>query len=204
MAGNINIVIGSWGSYNECNERALGSKWLDLSDYSDWDEIVEELKKEGFELDGIDEELFIQDVEGIEDRSVNWDYVNPETLFNTLKESGVLDDDYKYKVFSAFLEVRDFGDFEEKVNSHGDRWDDDINLWSGYSWEDYGREMLDCCGYNIPSELEDYIDYERYSYILIFVSSFFFLIGVSPKGEIIFVFELYHKGKSITTTTCPD
>ena len=22
--------------------------------------------------------------------------------------------------------------------------------------------MLDCCGYNIPSELEDYIDYERY------------------------------------------
>ena len=56
MNGNISIVIGSWGSYNECNERALGSKWLDLSDYSDWDEIVEELKKEGFELDGIDEE----------------------------------------------------------------------------------------------------------------------------------------------------
>ena len=28
--GNISIVIGSWGSYNECNERALGSNWLDL------------------------------------------------------------------------------------------------------------------------------------------------------------------------------
>ena len=63
--GNISIVIGSWGSYNECNERALGSKWLDLSDYNDWEEIVEELKREGFELDGIDEELFIQDIEGI-------------------------------------------------------------------------------------------------------------------------------------------
>ena len=93
---------------------------------------------------------------------MNWDYVNPETLFNTLKESGVLDDDYKYNVFCAFLEVRSYDDFEEKVNSHGDRWDDCINLWSGYSWEDYGREMLNCCGYNIPSELEDYIDYERY------------------------------------------
>ncbi len=23
--GNVSIVIGSWGSYNECNERALGS-----------------------------------------------------------------------------------------------------------------------------------------------------------------------------------
>ena len=162
MSGNINIVIGSWGSYNECNERALGSKWLDLSDYSDWDEIVEELKKEGFELDGIDEELFIQDIEGIEDRSINWDYVNPETLFNTLKESGVLDNDYKYKVFCAFIEVRCYDDFEEKVKSHGEHWDDDINLWSGYSWEDYGKEMLDCCGYQIPDHILDFIDLERY------------------------------------------
>ena len=90
MNGNISIVIGSWGSYNECNERALGSKWLDLSNYEEWDEIVEELKKEGFELDGIDEELFIQDIEGIADRSVNWDYVNPETLFNTLSQEDYL------------------------------------------------------------------------------------------------------------------
>mgnify|MGYP004524111917 CR=1 FL=1 len=30
---NICIVIGSWGSYNECNEKALGSKWLDLEDF---------------------------------------------------------------------------------------------------------------------------------------------------------------------------
>ena len=30
----ISVVIGSWGSYNECNERALGSKCLDFEDYS--------------------------------------------------------------------------------------------------------------------------------------------------------------------------
>ena len=71
--------------------------------------------------------MFINDVEGIEDGFISWDYVNPETLFNTLKESGVLDD-YKYKVFCAFLEVRNFDDFEEKVNSRGDRWEDCINL----------------------------------------------------------------------------
>lgn len=52
----IKIVIGSWSSYSVCNERALGSQWLTLSDYSDWEEIEEELKKEGFELDGIDKE----------------------------------------------------------------------------------------------------------------------------------------------------
>lgn len=40
----VSIVIGSWGSYNECNERALGSKWIDLSDYESWEEIEDELK----------------------------------------------------------------------------------------------------------------------------------------------------------------
>ena len=33
MKNETNIVIGSWGSYNECNERALGSEWLRLNDY---------------------------------------------------------------------------------------------------------------------------------------------------------------------------
>ena len=164
MNGNIQIVIGSWGSYNECNERALGSKWLDLSDYNEWDEIVEELKNEGFELDGIDEELFIQDIEGIVDRSANWDYMSPESLFNTLKESGVLDNEYKYKEFCAFIEVRCYDDFEEKVNSHGNRWDDDINIYDGFTWEDFGREMFSANGYDnsVPESIQDFIDFESY------------------------------------------
>ena len=108
----ISIVIGSWGSYNECNERALGSKWLDLSDYSDWEEIEEALKKQGFELDGIDEELFIQDVDGIPNNSCNWDYVNPQQLFETLLESGILDDDDLYELFEAYLEVNSFDNWE--------------------------------------------------------------------------------------------
>lgn len=162
MSNNVKIVIGSWGSYNECNEKAGGSKWLNLSEYDSWDGIAEELQKEGFKLDGIDEELFIQDEEGIKDSSISWDYVNPEVLFNTLKESGILDDDYKYKVFCAFLEVRNFEDFEERVKESSDHWDDGINIWEGYSWEDYGRERVDSCGSNIPPELEYYIDYEKY------------------------------------------
>ena len=76
ITNTISVVIGSWGSYNECNERALGSKWLDLSNYDDWEEIEEELQKQGFILDGIDEELFIQDIEGIPTSAKNWDYGN--------------------------------------------------------------------------------------------------------------------------------
>ena len=159
---DIRIVIGSWGSYNECNERALGSKWLDLSDYDSWEDIEEELKSEGFELNGIDEELFIQDVEGIENSGLNWDYVHPKHLFETLYESDVLSDNYKKTVFDAFLEVESYHDFEERVNSRGSRWDDDIYLHENYSWEDYGYYMVETCCIEIPPELENYIDFEEY------------------------------------------
>ena len=164
MENTIKIVIGSWGSYNECNEKALGSKWLDLSDYSDWEEITEELKEEGFILNGIDEELFVQDIEGLPSDCKDWDFTNPHTLFETLYESDVLNDEYKYEVMYAYLEVRSFDDFERLVSSHGSRWDDDIYLYQGYDWEDYGREIFLSCGYDreIPDHLQDYFDFDAY------------------------------------------
>ncbi len=58
--------------------------------------------------------------------------------------------------------MRCFDDFEEKVRSRGQHWDDDIYLWIGFTWEDYGREMLDCCGCKIPDSVMDFIDLERY------------------------------------------
>ena len=161
MREEISIVIGSWGSYNECNERALGSSWLTLSDYDDWDAIVEELEKQGFELDGIDEELFIQDVEGLPANSKNWDYYHPKTLFELLKESEVLDDGYKYEVMCAYLEVCSFDEFEDLVERHGNHWDWDINLWKHMDWYDLGYELLHECN-NIPDYLDNYIDYQRY------------------------------------------
>ena len=46
MLEEINIVIGSWGSYNACNNRALGSEWLNLTKYESWADIVKELKRQ--------------------------------------------------------------------------------------------------------------------------------------------------------------
>ena len=158
----ISVVIGSWGSYNECNERALGSKWLDLSDYSDWEEIEEELKKEGFELDGIDEELFIQDIEGIPSSSRNWDYVNPQQLFETLLESGILDDYNLYELFEAYLEVNNYDDWENLVSSHGSRWDDDIILYRNQDMDDIAYDLMHEY-YEIPDYLDNYIDYSSFA-----------------------------------------
>lgn len=164
MSNEINVVIGSWGSYNECNERALGSKWLTFNDYSDWEEIEEELKKQGFELDGIDEELFIQDIEGI--GGFNCDYMHPQRLFEILKESEILDTEYKYKTALAFIEARCWSDFESLVKDKGGSWDDDIYLYENMTIEEVLQEMVEEC-YNLDFEhlgwLSDYvtIDFER-------------------------------------------
>ena len=161
-SNEIRIVIGSWGSYNECNERALGSCWLDLADYGDWDEIVEELERQGFELDGIDEELFIQDIDNFPSDATNWDYMHPQRLFEILHESEVLDDSGKYDTLMAFLEVRGFHEFEELVERYSASCDDDIYIYKNYDWDDYGREMFNCCGYEIPDSLLDFFDFEAY------------------------------------------
>lgn len=139
----IAIVVGSWGSYNECNERALGSSWLDLADYDSWEEIVEELEKQGFELDGIDEELFIQDCEGID--GFNCDYMHPETLFNICKEAGILDDKYKYKVAIAFIEAEGWTCWKERVEAYGERWDDDVYFYEDRTVAEVLEEMVEEC-----------------------------------------------------------
>ena len=125
----ISIVIGSWGSYNECNERALGSKWICLNDYEEWEEILEELENQGFELNGIDEELFVQDIENFPANVGNWDYVNPQTLFETLKKSGILDDDDKYEKMEIYCDIEGYDAWVHLVDQYEENWDDDIYLY---------------------------------------------------------------------------
>lgn len=158
MTNLIKIVIGSWGSYNECNDRALGSKWLDLGDYNDWEEIEEELKQEGFELDGIDAELFIQDIECPFDIG-NCDNTNPETLFNTIKESGILEDSYEFTKACAFIEVFGFSDFQNEVENYGARWDDSFTFYQDMTGAEVMEELTEQTT-NIPENLKYYIDYE--------------------------------------------
>ena len=158
----IKIVIGSWGSYNTCNERALGSEWLNLANYKNWDEIVAALKKQGFRLDGIDKELFVQDIDGLPSNCENWDYISPKELFETLKESGVLHSEYLYTILCAYLEVRSFHEFAEGVERLGDNWNDDIYVYENYDWEDYGRELFENSDRHLDDDLIDYFDFEEY------------------------------------------
>lgn len=162
MTNEIKLVIGSWGSYNACDDRALGSERLCLNTYSDWNQIAAALKKQGFRLDGIDIELFVHDIDGLPSNCENWDYINPKELFETLKESGVLNSEYLYTVLCAYLEVRSFQEFAERVAKLGNNWNDDIYVYENYDWEDYGRELFENSDRHLDDELIDYFDFEEY------------------------------------------
>lgn len=162
MTNEISVVIGSWGSYNACNERALGSYPIRLNDYTEWEDILAELKKQGFILDGIDEELFVQDVENLPTNSLNLDVTSPKKLFETLYDSGVLNDEYKYEVFEAFCEVETYDVWERRVEQYGSNWDTGVNLWKNYDWYDLGYEFIHEGDRDIPDWLDSYIDYKRY------------------------------------------
>ena len=157
----IKMVIGSWGAYNAANEKALGSSWLTLSDYTDWEDIEDELRKQGFDLEGEDEELFIQDVDGLPTMG---EYESPQAVFETLYESDVLNDVSARRAFDVFCEVRGWDDFKQLVDSHGANWVDYIYIYSGYDWYDLGREMFELYYPELLENdvIDNYFDFEAY------------------------------------------
>ena len=156
----LSIVIGSWGSYNECNERSLGSSWICLNDYDTWEEIEEELTAQGFELEGIDEELFIQDIS--EDLEFNCDYMHPKKLFNILKSSGVLDNAYKFKEMKAYIEIEGWDCFEDKVENNDEDWDNYLYFYEDMTPAEVEERRLEEMGIDLGKceWLLNYIDFK--------------------------------------------
>lgn len=161
------IVIGSWGSYNACNERALGSKWLDLADFDSWEAIEEELTKQGFELNGIDEELFIQDIEG--EWGFNCDYMHPKRLFELMAKADILGDERKEEMANAYIEAQGWNDFVDLVERKENDWDEDIYFYKDMTPEEVAQDMVWSCYPDLDFTsrnfgwLSDYIeiDYKR-------------------------------------------
>ena len=158
-----NVCVGSWGAYNSANEKSLGSEFIDFSKYDSWEEIEEELKKQGFDLEGEDEELFIQDIDFEMPKEFSGDYTHPKFLYETLKNAGLFDSEYKYKEMLAYCEVDDWDDFRDLVKEKGENWDSDIIFQEGADGADYAREQIKEW---LPKEyfnsLDSYLDYDKY------------------------------------------
>lgn len=178
MENGIKMVIGSYGSYAAANNKALGSKWLDLADFSDWSDVLDELTAEGFDLAGEDAELFVQDVEGLPSDIADG---NPETIFNILKNAGMLEPGADSRLFETFIGLYGWDDFAELVENNGDSWADDITFYDGQTLEDVAEELFFEC-YDVPDDLRPYIDINAFARDLSFNGYAAGLYGVIYRG----------------------
>ena len=153
-------------SYNthdtENNTKALTSSPLDLTKYNSWEEIREELTKQGFVLDEADNYWVVEDLQTISEVMSDFKKLHPKHVFNLLNTSGVLRDSYRFSIMEAVIEVCSFNQFVELVEEREDDWDEDIYLYEGYDWEDYGRETFENMGYEVENWILDYFDFKAY------------------------------------------
>ncbi|MGN1337355.1 MAG: antirestriction protein ArdA [Candidatus Coprovivens sp.] len=149
---NVKVVVGAWKAYNECNERSLGSEWIDLTDFDSFDDVIEELKNQGFTDDEL-EETFIQDIEADVDLGINCDYTNIEDLFLMLEELDNLD--LCSEAIQAYIET--VGSLDDLL-----KYEPEIYWYDNMDLEDVAYELMHDC-YDIPDYLENYIDYSRFA-----------------------------------------
>ena len=153
-------------SYNthdaENNTKALTSSPLVLSKYNSWEEIREELTKQGFAIDEADNYLVVEDFQTISEVMSDFNKLHPKHVFNLLNTSGVLRDNYRFSIMEAVIEVCSFNQFVELVEEREDDWDEDIYLYEGYNWYDFGEMICENCGYQVPDALEPHIDYASF------------------------------------------
>lgn len=159
-SSTVSISVGSWGAYAACNDKALGSQWLDLSYFNEWEEIEKELEQEGFDLDGEDAELFIQDIDGFPEVD---EYTSPRQLFALLKESGCLESEYLMRCAVAFVDYFGFADFARLVDDRGFNWANSIIFYEGKTLLEVAEQVFFECYCEVPDYIAGYIDFDRFA-----------------------------------------
>ena len=162
ITNDIKMTISYTTHYAENNTKTLASSPLDLSKYNSWEEIREELTKQGFELNEFDNCLVIEDLQNISEEMSELKQWHPKHVFNLLNAAGVLTDGRRFETMKAVAEVCGLDEFTDLVEHRGDAWDEGIFLYEGYDWYDFGKMVCEANEYKIPENLEYFIDYEAY------------------------------------------
>ena len=162
ITNEIKMTISYSTHYAENNTKALASSPLDLSKYNSWEEIREELTKQGFVLDEFDNCLVVEDLQNISEKMTELKQWHPKHVFNLLNTAGVLKDGIRFETMKAVVEVSNLDEFADLVEHRGDAWDEGIYLYEGYDWYDFGKMVCENCGYQVPDALEPHIDYASY------------------------------------------
>lgn len=157
---NIRIYIANLGKYNE---GYLVGKWIDLpATEEELEALYVRIKvghynengeyEAGYYEDGcFYEEVAIHDYEAEVSGLKIGEYDNIARLNELAEEL----ENEELEVVEAIIEATGC-DLEEAIGRT------DVGFYKGYTKESFAREIIESC-YNIPDELLDYIDFERYA-----------------------------------------
>lgn len=157
---NIRIYIANLGKYNE---GYLVGEWIDLpATEEELEALFVRIKVGHYDEDGEYVAGYEEGYSFYEEVAIH-DY---ETEFSGLK-IGEYDSIQKLNELAEELEHEDQEAVAAIIEATGCDLEDavgrtDVIFYKGYSMEDLARECIES-SYNIPEELLDYIDYERYA-----------------------------------------
>lgn len=138
------------GTYRKYNEGSLFGEWLNLSDYSDYDELLESMKE--LHKDEHDPEFMLQDYEHFELFEklglIGESHISKD-IYETIEQ--ITDSGYDLEIFEAYVDCVGKMDFNSL-------YDGVINYYIGEYSDDetFAQSLLEECG-DIPENLPSYI-----------------------------------------------
>ena len=145
--GEPSVYVGTYGKYNE---GSLCGLWIDLSNFSDYDDFIDFCK--AIHADEDDPELIFQDYEGFPRQWYGESGFDEEDFDHILEYSDMCDK-HGQEAVDDYMEFHDeLDNFEE---AYCGEWD---------SEEDFARHIISEC-YNLEREMGDlarYFDYEAF------------------------------------------
>lgn len=144
---NIQIYVGTYKKYNE---GSLYGAWLNLSNYTNYQELLNAICS--LHSDEEDPEFMIQDFEAhslYADFGLISESGLDKTIYSTI--NSIEDSSFELEVIEAYSECQSFSNIEELLTSLED-------CYSGHydSDESFVQELLEECG-TIPQELPNYV-----------------------------------------------
>lgn len=142
------VCVNSYGKYTVGDVMGL---WVELG--REWEDLIEELIDNGFDLEGKDEELFIIDDNGLGCGEAHPYEVN-KVLYNI--------EDYEVSMFLACVEALSFNEVCELVNNDSF---EDVIFYEDMELIDVAYEIADefLDSNNCPDLMSRYFDYEAFA-----------------------------------------
>lgn len=159
------VYCGTYAKYNNGN---LFGEWMNLNDYSDYDEFYKACKE--LHKDEDDPEFMFQDYEDFP--SVYYNESFGRKSFDKIKEFAECDNQ---DAFMAYLEnVNENADYDEFEQNYCGEWG---------SKQEFAEETFNEC-FDVPDNISYYIDYEKFARD-IFIDSY---VSVDAPNYNIYVF----------------